>query len=42
MIYGMMNASRRAVNYDYNCGKFPMISRRNRMTRIDDSDEATE
>jgi hypothetical protein len=42
MIYGMRNASRRAVDYDYDCRKFPVISRWNRMTRIDDSDEAAE
>jgi hypothetical protein len=39
MIYGVMNASRRAVDYYYDCGKFSMISRRNLMTRINDSNE---
>jgi hypothetical protein len=29
MIYGMMNASRRAVDYDYDCGKFSMIPKLN-------------
>jgi hypothetical protein len=41
MIYGMMNASRRAVDYHYDCRKFSMISRMNMRIRIDDSDEAT-
>jgi hypothetical protein len=41
MIYGVMNASRRAVDYHYDCRKFSMISRWNLRIRIDDSDEAT-
>jgi hypothetical protein len=40
MIYGMMNASRRAIDHNYNCGKFSMIPKWSLMTRINDSDEA--
>jgi hypothetical protein len=41
MIYGMMNASRGSVDYDYDCGKFSVIPRWDLRIRIDDSDEAT-
>jgi len=42
MIYGMMNASRRAISYYYDGGKFSMIPRWNLMIRIDDSNETAE
>jgi hypothetical protein len=42
MIYGVRNASRRAVNDNYNCRKFSMISRLNLMIRTDDSNETAE
>jgi hypothetical protein len=37
----MMNASRRTIDYNYDCGKFSMISKLNMRFRINDSDEAT-
>jgi hypothetical protein len=40
MIHGVMNASRRAVDYDYDSRKLSVIPRWNMRIRIDDSNEA--